>query len=111
AVGTVLLGHGDDLPVGQHGRVIQHVLFVGVRGVRPERPFEVLLGTGANHEFVDGLDRRAAGDFARGMAAHAIGDGVEPVVGGYEDVIFVVFPLEPDIGKAAGTDFKLHNPV
>jgi len=74
--------------------------FVGPRNVFVARCFAV--------EVCDGLYSHLRGDFATGMAAHAIGHHVEILVLQNEEIVFVVRSLHADMRISGVSNFESH---
>ncbi len=83
--------HGvRDLPVRQTERGLQAIAFQADRRLEGERPGAVLVGArGFGNEGLDGLDGDARRDFARDMAAHAVGHHEQADVGTGAVTVFV----------------------
>jgi hypothetical protein len=83
------------------------VFFVLAALVELVGPGDLVVFAGGAEELGEGLDRHLAGDFARGMAAHAIGDDEQVFFPEQPQAVLVVRPLHPNVGTAGGGQLHL----
>ena len=95
---ALLLGRLEHLAVRVADRGLQPVAVVGDVLVEAEGPGDLLVAAGQAHELVDGVDRDLGGDLARGVAAHAVGDHEQVLLGVHEEAVLVALALPPDVG-------------
>ncbi len=95
-----------DPPVRELDAADEPVLHVGERAVHLVGPGRVLV-LRARVELGERVGRHLAGDLARGVAAHAIGDDEQLLVFNEAEIVLIVGALHPDVGLGGVADLHV----